>query len=115
MFENEDLILDGIKQGEYNLYLGAGATYQCNNRQNKNLPMGEELLKIIQSRFSKTASSLYQITKLVSQEDLNNLFQEQFIVSKLSTAIERIPKFIWKRIFTSVSYTHLTLPTIYSV
>lgn len=100
MFENEDLILDGIKQGEYNLYLGAGATYQCNNRQNKNLPMGEELLKIIQSRFSKTASSLYQITKLVSQEDLNNLFQEQFIVSKLSTAIERIPKFIWKRIFT---------------
>lgn len=100
MFKNEELILDGIRRGAYNLYLGAGATHECKNSKGNKLPLGEELFEIIKNYFNKNANNLYQITQIVPPEELDTLFRELFSVNKVSQAIAQLPSFVWKRIFT---------------
>ncbi len=100
--ENINFILEGIKKGAYNLYLGAGASHKCKNQYNKDFPLGEELKKIISERYSKSARSLFQLATLITEKELNDILQEQFNTntSNLSLAIKSLPKYVWKRVFT---------------
>lgn len=98
--DNEALIIDGIKNGAYNLYLGAGATHSCINKFNENFPLGEGLKNKLALKYNKKARSLYQMATVISEEELNKTFQQEFALKELSNAIKDLPHYVWKRIFT---------------
>ena len=97
---NIAFILDGVKNGAYNLYLGAGATHGCINKHNQKFPLGDELKTILSKRYNKSARFLYQMATIIEPKDLNDTFQEVFALKNTSEAIKNLSNFVWKRIFT---------------
>lgn len=99
--ENFDLIVEGIRQGKYSLFLGAGVSRDSSDSTGKLLPDGEAFRKQICSINNlPSETSLSQAAELLTDEDKFTYITKIFSNTIPGKTYENFCKFIWKNIYT---------------
>ncbi|MCU6376820.1 SIR2 family protein [Morganella morganii] len=98
-------IKNAILEGRLMLLLGAGASFGSKTRAGQDIPLGDELARIIaeKSGFEYTNEKLPQVYSACSEilgQEMNNLFDNYFNFCKPSPEYMVLSKYIFRRIYT---------------
>lgn len=98
--QTERLIRD-IRTGRYSLLLGAGASFGGKNKQGIALPLGGSYAaELADLKKVPTTTPLQRVFALLNDAERQTLVIDRFTGCTPSAALEAIPTFIWKRIFS---------------
>ena len=96
----ETLIRD-IRNGDYNLLIGAGTSYGGVNSRGEPLPLSEEFrIELCDLKGARGSTSLQRVFETLDDCEIDRHVVQRFSGCKPSKALNSLPSFIWKRIFT---------------
>jgi SIR2-like domain len=93
-------IASSLRAGQYNLLLGAGVSLDARNAQGA-LPSTEAFREDLCSLKSARASStLQRVFSTLSEHEVSSVVVPRFVNCVPGPSVTKIPKFLWRRIFT---------------
>lgn len=99
--DNIELIIEGIRQGRYSLFLGAGVSRDSYDSKGNLLPDGDKFRRQLCSINNLPESTpLTQATQLLSDEDKDNYITKVFSNTIPGKTYDSFCDFIWKNIYT---------------
>jgi hypothetical protein len=99
--ENFDLILDGIRNGKYNLFLGAGVSLDSKDRNDNYLPSGNKLkTELCRLKNINGDITLSRIMNSLSSSEIDKYITKVFSNTKPGSTLLDLPNYVWKRVFT---------------
>ena len=99
--EQHQSFLSALRAGQYNLLLGAGASMDSKDQQNKKLPSGSQFKKeICELKGVSEDYPLQRVYSLLDEKDIEQHVTNRFSLTKPGPTAELIRSFLWKRIFT---------------
>lgn len=97
-------ILSSIKKGNLILFLGAGASANCKNRESPILMSGDlarQMANLASLEYdNENLDVVYEAAKEILGVRLDNFLEESFNHITPSSDYETIAKYVWKRIYT---------------
>lgn len=99
--DKKSALITSIRAGEYNLFFGAGISLDATNGRGETLPSGKdfknELCKLTGARSS---SSLQRVFSALTPDQVQKHVTERFLRCTPGPSVEKLPTFIWRRVFT---------------
>lgn len=102
MFDKNTIasITSSIRAGQYNLLLGAGVSLDSKNPKGF-LPSAEQFrLDLCQFKGARTSSSLQRVFSTLNSNEIATQVVSRFQNCTPGPSVQKIPKFLWRRIFT---------------
>jgi hypothetical protein len=97
---NERLIRD-IRSGKYSLLIGAGASFGGKNKDGVDLPLGGAYAAELAAYKRVPATTpLQRVFALLDEPERQSLVVDRFSGCTPSLALQAIPSFIWRRVFS---------------
>jgi hypothetical protein len=102
MFDKDTIasIASSIRAGQYNLLLGAGTSLDSTNAKG-HLPSAEQFrLELCQLKNARKTSTLQRVFSTLTPSEIATEVVPRFQNCTPGPSVKKIPKFIWRRIFT---------------
>ncbi len=102
MFDESALasIASSLRAGQYNLLLGAGVSLDSTNSKGS-LPSAEQFrLDLCQLKGARKTSSLQRVFSTLTSREIASEVVPRFVDCIPGQSVKRIPRFLWRRIFT---------------
>jgi hypothetical protein len=94
-------IKNTLVAGRYSLFIGAGASIGGLDRRDKALPSSEVLRqRLVDMKGIKASSSLARAYNQLTQGEIDTEITERLSNCKPGPAMLRLPKFVWRRIYS---------------
>ena len=98
---DKDALVTSLRMGEYNLFLGAGASLDSTNSMGECLPNGQNLKEsLCQISGARPSSSLQRAFSGLTSEQVEQHVTARFIGCRPGPTVALVPSFVWRRIFT---------------
>ncbi len=99
--EELDRLAISLRAGDYNLLLGAAVSLGSKNANGIDLPLGGELRdELCDLKGARKSNSLQRVYGLLDESEIATHITERFVGCVPGPALQALPSFIWRRIFT---------------
>lgn len=98
---NSEIIIDGIKNGQYNLLVGSGVTADSLNSNRMQLGTGRVLKEDLAKLYGlPNDTPLNMLYRLLKSDEIETYITNRYINTIPSESIKMLPKYLWRRIYT---------------